>query len=416
MSFLQILFRSIRRHRLSAGLSLIALSLGLALVLAVASLREQANGQFRNEGAGVDAILAPKGSGLQITLNALYHLDEMPGIIPWSLYEQVRKDELVADAVPFAVGHSYAGFRVNAIDPRFFTAIEPQPGHPFSFDPAQGGQGRAFAGPGEAVAGWAAARALNIKLDQTFSPVHGVRSGDPAHAGETLRFVGILAPTGTPHDRALYMPLEGFYGLEGHGEEIERMEHDLEHREISGAYLRLRRIRGGALHPGIQQLRYDVNRLPNAQLVVPNEVMPQLFHLIGWADRVISALGVLVAVLGVAVLFVVLVSTLREQRRGLAMLRMLGADRRTIFGLVLGEALLLCAGAAVVGAALSHGLVALGSHWVAQETGLRFSPVFVPAAELWAVPGMLMLGLLAGLLPALQAYRLNVLEGLRTTE
>src|SRR5207237_3035945 len=117
------------------------------------------------------------------------------------------------------------------------------------------------------------------------------------------------------------------------------------------AYLKLRRIRGGALHPGIQELKYEVNQSPGAQLVVPNEVMPQILNIIGWADRVIFLLGALVVGLGMAFLFVMLVTALREQRRDLAMLRMLGAGRGTVFGLILSEAVLLALGGTLLGLA-----------------------------------------------------------------
>ena len=87
----------------------------------------------------------------------------------WTFYEKVRHDPLVVDAIPFATGHSYAGYRVNAIDPRFLTEFEYQPGKRFSFRPEDGGEGRPFQAKGEAVAGWAVARALHLQIGQTFN-------------------------------------------------------------------------------------------------------------------------------------------------------------------------------------------------------------------------------------------------------
>jgi putative ABC transport system permease protein len=416
MSFWQILIRNIRRHRLAAGLALLSTMLGVGLLMAVVSFREQSHRQFLTEGLGVDAILGPKGSPLQIVMNALYHLDEMPGTVKWSYYEQVRHDPLVVDAIPFATGHSYAGFRVNAIDRRFLTDFEYQPGKRFSFADRDGGRGRAFEAKDEAVAGWAVAKALHLSLGQTFNPVHGVRSGDPVHLRDVIRFVGILAPTGTPHDRAIYIPLTSFYALEGHPTQVAAMANDLNRREISGAYLKLRRIRGGAMHPGMQELAYEIKQSPGAQLVVPNEVVPQILNIIGWADRVLFVLGVLVLTLGGTFLFVVLVTALKEGCRDLAMLRMLGARRGTVFGLILAEALLLSVVGTALGAALGHLLVGWGSVYVAQETGLHFSASYVSSADLAVLPGMVLLGGIAGLLPALQAYRLNILQNLRGME
>jgi len=412
MSFWWIVLKSLWRHRLSTGLAVVSIALGAAMLEAVVSLREQTHRSFTQEGLGVDAVLGPKGSPLQIALNALYHLEEMPGKVPWTYYRKVLASEVVESGIPFATGHSYAGFRVNAIDERFFTEFEYLPGRHFSFAPDEGGQGCRFQGRDEAVAGAEVAKALDIRLGGSFNPTCGVNPGDPVHRNDTLRFVGILAPTGTPHDRAIYIPLRTFYTLEGHGQEVQAMAQDEEHREISGAYLRIRRIRGGALHPGIQDLKYNISQSTQAQLVIPNEVLPRLFGIIGWVDRVLLGIAVLVTVLAMLFLFVALVSALRERRRDLALLRCLGATRRTVFGLVLCESLFIAGAGAVLGLGLGHAIIAVGCGLIRVETGLRFSPLYVSSADVGLLPAMLLLGVVAGLVPAVQAYRLGVLRNL----
>ena len=412
MSFWRIVIKSLVRHWPSTLLAVISIALGVALLVSVVSLREQTHRNFTQEGLGVDAILGPKGSPLQIALNALYHLEEMPGKVKWPYYKKVLESGIVEDGIPFATGHSYAGFRVNAIDDRFFTAFEYLPGRHFSFRPEDGGQGRAFSAREEAVAGSEAARLLNISLGKTFNPTCGVNPGDPVHANDNIKFVGVMAPTGTPHDRAIYIPLKTFYTLEGHGKEVEAMALDEEHREISGAYLKIKRIRGGALHPGVQDLKYNINQSTQAQLVMPNEVLPRLFDIIGWVDRVLMGIALLVTLLALLFLFVALVSALRERRRDLALLRCLGATRRTVLGLMLCESVAMSAAGAVLGLALGHVIVAIGSELIRVETGLRFSPMYLSSADLWVLPTVIALGLLAGMLPSIQAYRLGVLKNL----
>ena len=388
------------------------MSLGAALLVAVVSLREQAHRNFIQEGLGVDAVLGPKGSPLQIILNALYHLDEMPGKIKWTYYEAVLKDPIVEEGIPFITGHSYGGFRVNAIAERFFTDFEYVPGKHFSLDPRSGGQGRLFAARDEAVVGWAAARALKLRLGDSFNPVCGVHSGDPVHEHDQIQFVGIIAPTGTPHDRAIYIPLKTFFTLEGHGNEVAVMATDPAQREISGAYLKIKRIRGGALHPDIQNLKYTINQSSKAQCVIPNEVLPQLFGIIGWADRVLFAMALLVSLLSVAFLFTSLVNALRERRRDLALIRSLGANRCIVFGLIITESLVITAFSAIIGLVFGHVLVGLGAHYVDIETGLRFSAFYFSPLDYLLLPVMLLLGLLTAIIPGIQAYRLGVLKNL----
>ena len=412
MNLLWIIVKSLRQHLLSTLLAVISIGLGCGLMIGVISLREQTYNNFTQVGLGVDAILGPKGSPLQIVLNALYHLEVMPGKIKWTYFKAVEKNPIVVEAIPFCTGHSYAGFRVNAIDPRFFTDFEYLPGKKFSLKEADGGQGRVFQGKAEAVAGWEAARALQIRIGQTFNPVCGVRAGDPVHVNDHIKFVGIMAPTGTPHDRAIYISLAGFYGLEGHGAATARMAEDEQSREISGAFLKIKRIRGGALHPGIQDLKFEVQQSPEAQIVVPNEVLPRLFAIIGWVDKVLVAIAVMVTLLAGLFLFTSLVSALRERRRDVALMRCLGAKRRTVFGLIVGESIVISLAGGVVGQLLGHALVGIGAHFVKVETGVRLMASYVSTADLYMLPAIGLMGLLTALIPATQAYRLTVLKNL----
>ena len=412
MSMWQIILKSLRQHWLSTLLAVIAIACGSSLLISVVSLREQAHHNFTQVGLGVDAILGPKGSPLQIVLNALYHLEEMPGKIKWTYYRAVLEDPLVEMGVPFCTGHSYGGFRVNAVEPSFFTHFEYRPGKHFSFAPGEGGIGRLFRERHEAVAGWAAARELKIRPGVTFNPVCGVTMGDPVHVNDTITFVGIMAPTGTPHDRAIYIPLTTFYTLEGHGKKVAEMAQDEEHREISGAYITVRKIRGGAVHPGIQGLAYTINQSKGAQLIVPGEVLPRLFSIIGWVDRVLFAIALLVTILAVLFLFVALIAALRERRRDIALMRSLGATRWTVFGLVMSESLLITLAGGAVGLCLGHGIVSIGSFYIRAETGLRFTPLYLCQADIYLIPALILLGIATGLIPAIQAYRLSILKNL----
>jgi len=124
MNFWRIVLKSLKHHRFSNALAAISIAMGIALLVAVYSFKEQSHNTFTQVGLGVDAILGPKGSTLQIVLNAIYHLEDMPGKIKWTYFKEVEKERIVAQAIPFVAGHSYAGFRVNAIDRKFLTEFE----------------------------------------------------------------------------------------------------------------------------------------------------------------------------------------------------------------------------------------------------------------------------------------------------
>jgi len=233
---------------------------------------------------------------------------------------------------------------------------------------------------------------------------------------DKITFVGIIAPTGTPHDRAIYIPLKTFYTLEGHGASVSAMATDLSQREISGAYIKLKHIRGGAMHPGVQNLKYEIDQSTEGQLVVPSEVVPRILDIIGWVDKVMFIVGILVTLLAIMFLFVVLITALREQRRELAMMRMLGANKRTVFGLIMSEAIFLSIAGTIIGIVFGHLLVSLGSHYVAVETGMQFTSNFVSSADKWILPSIALMGTIAGFIPAIQAYQMSILRNLNITE
>jgi putative ABC transport system permease protein len=407
MNLLAIAWTSLRRHRASSALAALALASGVALLLAVAALRQQAHERFTQAGLGVDAVLGPKGSPLQIVLNAVYHLDDMPGRVPWTTFQAVKTHPAVADGFALVTGHSYGGVRVNAVETRFLSEFHWKPATPFAL-----AAGRLPTGVREAVAGAEAAARLGIAPGFRFCPVCGVNPGDPVHDRDEITVTGVLAATGTPHDRVIYLRLEDFYTLGGHGSDTAAMADDPAHRDISGAYLVLTRIRGGGFHPGIQDLQYQLRQSPKAQLVLPAETMPRLFSVIGWVDRVLEAVAALVAVLGAAFLTLALLATLRERRRDLALLRALGAGRRTVGGLVLLQALVISIAGTLLGLVLAHGLLWYGCAVLTQETGLVFTPWCWSTTHTLVLALAPLLGLGAGLVPAIQAYRLPLLSTL----
>ena len=169
MSFLGIVFRSLRQHLLSTVLSIFSVLMGTVLIVTVYNLRVQTEKEFKQTGIGVDAVIAPKGSPLQIVLSSIYNLEDMPGTIKWSYLKELENSGAVEMVIPFIKGHSYGGFHVNAIDEKFFTDFEYRPGRKFSFSKQEGGAGRVFKGAFEAVAGSEAARVIGLKVGDKFN-------------------------------------------------------------------------------------------------------------------------------------------------------------------------------------------------------------------------------------------------------
>ena len=121
------------------------------------------------------------------------------------------------------------------------------------------------------------------------------------------------------------------------------------------------------------------------------------------------AIGAVVAFLS---LFVSMYAATFERRREIATMRALGARRTTVFAIVLLESTAVALVGAVPGILVGHCAATLGGQLLAARGG----PVMHPFAVGLLQPGMLAatvaIGALAGLVPALLAYRTEVAENL----
>jgi putative ABC transport system permease protein len=140
------------------------------------------------------------------------------------------------------------------------------------------------------------------------------------------------------------------------------------------------------------------------------------------ALRLGDAAFTLFGVLALAMAGFIVLNTFRtgvaERRRDIAMLRAIGAERRTVMGLVVAESLLLGVAGTVLGALLGvllvNGLLAaLGPVWAGFFGAPLGAPAFGVRSLLFSVALGVGVPLLAGLLPARAAARVTPLEALR---
>src|SRR5262245_21067156 len=103
MSLLRIVVKNVRQRLLSSALTSLSIGLGVAVVVAILTLQAQSHAAFSQPAVGYDLIVGPRGSQLQLVLVTVFHLDQLPSTIPWSVYTQLAKDRRVRHAAPLAV-------------------------------------------------------------------------------------------------------------------------------------------------------------------------------------------------------------------------------------------------------------------------------------------------------------------------
>lgn len=396
MMILNLIYRSLRQHALSTLVTAGSIALAAGLLLTVWVVKTQSQAVFAATNSGFDAVLGARGSKLQLVLNAIFHLEASPGNLTAQDFELIRRHPAVKAAIPLALGDNYQGWRIAGTVPALFADIEYLPGRKY----AVGAGGRFFAiGRHEAVAGSYAARRLGWKTGTMFHPSHGVAFNPEAHEHEEeYTVVGVLEPTNTPVDRVIWIPLEGVQTMSGHN--------PLAATELSAVLIQLRAPAAGLMLNN--QLNASGGKLTFAYPI--GSIVAELFNKIGWMDRVLTLIAWLVAVMASGSVLVSIYNSMSARARDIAILRALGARRRTVFGAVVGEAAAIGLLGAAAGYLVFAALAAFVASLIQAQTGVVLEPLQWNPVFWWSPVVFVGLCVLGGLVPAIKAYRVPVAE------
>jgi putative ABC transport system permease protein len=395
-----IIYRSLRQHALSTVVTAGGIALASGLLMCVWMVKTQSQAAFTQTTTGFDAVLGARGSKLQLVLNAIFHLEASPGNLPANAADTLRRlpmvGAMIKTAIPIAVGDNLRGFRLVGTVPALFD-VEYASGKKFTVEPG----GKLFAAEAkEAVAGSFAAARLGLKVGDKFRPFHGLAFNPKEEHADDFVVTGILKPTNTPVDRVIWIPLRGIQTMSGHDPKYAG--------DISAVLLQFRTPIAG------MNLDTMINKQGDKMtLAYPvGAIIAELFGKIAWFDQVLTLVAYLVALVAAGSVLASIYNSMSARRRDLAILRALGAKKRTIFGAVLAEAACIGALGALVGFAIYYGLFAGVAALIRSQTGVVLD-LAAKHPVLWICP-LAMVGLcaLGGIVPALKAYRTPVAETL----
>jgi putative ABC transport system permease protein len=439
MSLWKIAWRSIRQRTLASGLTAFSMGMGVALVVTVLVIHSVISQSFRRGAQGYDLIIGAKGSPLQLVLNTVFHLSQPLENIPYSYYQEFTEGRFapaVEAAIPVCTGHDYKGYPAIATIPDYFQKLTYLEDKKYSFAQGQNFSDENFY---DAVIGDVAARRTGLKMGDTFSPIPTVAGSNEKHHHHDFKVVGILAHTGTPNDRAIFMNIEGFWrepahakgpsssvaflsGKSGVNTKETAESHDShegdEHadeadqpvnREVSAILIctpQNKPLMGLGLPTA-------VNRDTIAQAVAPSQVISDLFErIIGNIQLLLLVLAVLVVVVAGIGIMVSMYNSMSDRRHDIAIMRALGASRYMVMTIILMESILLSLGGGALGMLIGHGLIGALAPTIADQTGVIVNVWDFQTVELILIPGLVVLATLVGYLPAMYAYKTDVVKSL----
>ncbi|MBQ0937621.1 ABC transporter permease [Ideonella paludis] len=436
MSLWHLSWRFLWARPLLALLNIALLALGLAAVSLVALTSEQVERGLSRDLRGIDLVVGAKGSPLQLILAGVFHLDVPSGNIPATTINTLTQNPLVETVVPLSLGDSLAGYRIVGTTPAYAGLYE----LPLA-------QGLWWQKPLQAVLGAEVAQTQGLGLGQSFVGVHGLGQGGPAHDGEAYTVVGVLQRCACVLDRLVLTDVASVWAVhEAHGHAApavasaasaagsSRLAHDphedhdhhhddhdhdkdkpktvavasasaepdLSHREVTVLLVRYRSPLAAVSLP-----RW-VNAQDGLQAAAPALESARLLRMVGVGIEVLRGFGLLLVLVAGASVFIALYHAVREREPDLAMMRMLGASRGRIAKVVLLEALNLATLGLIVGLSLGHGLTEVLGRLLAAQHAMPVTGWWWSTQSLWLILGAYALAIVAAVLPALRAARLDV--------
>ena len=397
MNIIALSFKYLWSRPLAAGLNVLLLALGVASITLVLLTSSQIDHAFERDLKGIDVVIGAKGSPMQLILAGVFHIDTPTGNIPLADVKTLQKDARVASLIPLSLGDSFRGFRIVGTTVDYVTHYE-----------AKLSDGEMFKASLEAVIGSQIAANTGLRTGNSFIGSHGLGAEGHAHGDTPYQVTGVLAPCGCVLDRLILTATESVWrvhekAIEGDtpldAEDKKAIEDD---REVTMALIRYSSPLAAVSFPRF------VNTTTNMQAAAPAIEITRLLRMVGVGTDVLRGFGaVLLLTAGLSV-FIALWNAVRERRADLAMLRMLGASPQKVAGLLVCEALWLALLASVLGLFLGHLLTGAVGYLLQAEKSLPVTG-WIWFGQEWAIPAAAALvAVLAALIPAMAAYRVDV--------
>lgn len=393
MSLLKIAWANLMSSRLTTFLSVLLLALGIGTILFVMQVSEQLTEGMSKDIRGIDMVVGAKGSPLQLILSAVYQMDNPTGNIPLEEAEKLSKHPLVKSTIPLAYGDSYRGFRIVGTEPSYIDHYN-----------GTFANGTAWSQNLEVVIGSQVATELGMSVGSHFHGSHGFDDHGHVHEEDAYHVTGVLNETGSVLDRLILSNVSSVWQI--HGEHTDTDEESTE--QITAMLVKYKSPMA------MMQLPRMVNERTSMQAALPAIEINRLYSLLGVGFKTIRIIGFVMLLVSTISVFVSLLNSLKERRFELALLRSLGGSPFQLSSLIVLESLILCFIGWLVGIVFGKLGFTIASKFTGDELGLTLVQSIIGIQEVGLFGLATLIGLVASILPAVQAYGTNISSTLRS--
>ena len=400
MNMFKLSWKYLVAKPLNTVLNILLLALGLAILTLLILVQDQFENKMTKDAQGIDLVVGAKGSPLQLILSSIYHIDFPTGNIPLEEAERVSKNRLIENVIPLGLGDNYEGFRIVGTNHDYLKLYQ-----------ATFQNGKIWELPFDVVLGYDVAQKLELKAGDSFVGSHGIGSSSHEHEEHPYNVTGILEKKGTVVDNLIMTSIESVWYTHDEEHDHANMEQPVttsgfpeaaEGREITSLLVQYRSPMAAV------QLPRFINSRSALQAASPAFEITRLFELLGVGVTFIKGLAIVIVIIAGLSIFIALYNSLKERRYDLAIMRTIGASRAQVFFHIVLEGIILTFLGAVAGIFIGH--LFLYFLVISNEQGSLsgLSATLFLKEELWIIAYAVILGIVAALLPAWQAYNTNI--------
>ena len=303
---LSFALRSMATRRAKLIMTALSVVIAAGVALLAYNISTQVSEGIVNTAATYEIIIGPSGSATQLAMNTMFFTDKPLGTIPYAIVDELERSGMVNVAIPFSMGDSYNAAPIVGADPLLLE------GKALA-------KGEMYAEPLQAVVGADVARVYGLAIGDQMVTSHGLSHSGAAHAEHPLTVVGILKPTDTAYDNAVFTPIETVWALHDHADG----DHDEEDGNDGGICAVLVRSKSMADYAALMS-HYSGNS--DYLAINPNTVLREVMDNVDLSRRIVYILCAVILVMNLFVVSVIAMLNMVDSRREIALMRLIGVS------------------------------------------------------------------------------------------
>ncbi len=415
MAIIKLALKSLYNRRATALLTVFAIAVSVSLLLGVERVRTQAKESFANTISGTDLIIGARTGPVQLLLYSVFRIGNATNNISWQSYEDITKQKSVKWSVPLSLGDSHRGYRVLGTNNDYFKYYQFGQSQPLQFH-----QGQPFNSLFETVIGAEVAQKLNYTIGDKIIIAHGAGSTSfTKHDQMPFTITGILAPTSTPVDKTVHVSLSAIEAIHlGWNNGAPPVTGSVNVSTIDINTLKPQVITAALVGMTSKIRVFQLQRMVNQykqeplQAIIPGVALYELWSMMGIAEQALVVISGFVVASGLLGMLTMILASLNERRREMAILRAVGARPLQIFMLMISEAGILALAGALLGIATLFSMLAIAQPILQEQFGILITISLLTVYE-WQLLGLVLIsGLTIGVVPSIRAYRMSLADGM----